>query len=350
LLAVLPCAPAFAHHGAVTSPILYETDELVELEGELTETFWRNPHTRAKMKVVDEDGNETIWELELGPGPRQFEHMGVLAQDLLGHVRAAGYVSRKNPHSLGVTNFLLPSGQEYLQGRNRTLRWSSVQLVDVVPKPDKAAVEADRLSANGIFRMWGRRSGRPLDGPVNAQPLTEQGKKLAAAFDPIADNLQLVCQHGMPDTMFDPVPMEISDEGDQIRIHVAQYNIQRIVHMKVEKPENEIQSSPVGYSVGRWDGDALVVATTHVDWPYYLNSGTPQSDQVRYDERFSISTDGQTLNYSLTISDPVVFAGPFTLERTREWTPGVEIESFNCVADWAEEAGGDKNQSGPLSP
>jgi hypothetical protein len=337
-VAAVSSAAALAHHGAVTSPILYETDEIVELEGELTETLWRNPHTRARMKVIDDDGNETIWELELGPNPREFDHMGVLPEDMLGSVKAAGYVSKRKPNSLGVTNFLLPNGQEYLAGRNNKLRWSSNRLVDVTPEIDPAKIEADMLAADGIFRMWGRRSGRPLDGPVNAQQLTEQGIALAAAFDPIADNAQLDCRHGMPDTMFDPVPMEITNEGDQIRLHVAQYNIQRIVHMNVEESDAPVQASPVGYSVGRWDGDVLVVTTTHVDWPYYLNSGTPQSDQVRYDERFSISNDGHTLNYSLTISDPVVFEKPFTLERSRQWTPGVEIEPFDCLIEWQDAA------------
>ena len=329
---------ALAHHGAVTSPILYDTGEIVELEGELTETLWRNPHTRARMKVVDDDGNETIWELELGPSPREFDHMGVLPEDMLGSVRAAGYVSKRNPHSLGVTNFLLPNGQEYLAGRNSKLRWSRKRLVNVIPEIDQARAEADMLTANGIFRMWGRRTGNPLDGSVRAQQLTEQGKELAAAFDPIADNAQLDCRHGMPDTMFDPVPMEITDEGDQIRLHIAQYNIQRIIHMNAEEPEATIPGSPVGYSVGRWDGDVLVVTTTHVDWPYYLNSGTPQSDQVRYDERFSTASDGHKLNYSLTITDPVVFTKPFTLKRSRVWKPGVEIEPFDCLVEWQNAA------------
>jgi hypothetical protein len=44
------------------------------------------------------------------------------------------------------------------------------------------------------------------------------------------------------------------------------------------------------------------------------------------------------LNYSLTISDPVVFREPFIIERTRAWTPGVEIEPFDCVADWSDPA------------
>jgi len=311
-------------------------DELVEIEGELTEVFWRNPHTRARMRVVGDDGNETTWELELGPTPREFTHMGYRPEDFLGDVMAAGYVSRRNPHSLGIVHFLLPDGREYVQGRNREPRWSKIKLAGVTPEIDPAKMEAARQTADGLFRVWGRRLGRPLDREINAQSLTEQGQSLAAMFDPLEDNAQLDCRHGMPDTMFDPVPMEISKDGENIRLHIAQYNIQRVIHMDVDGPNEEPLGSPVGYSVGRWDGDELVVTTTHVDWPYYLNSGTPQSDQVSYLERFAASDDGQTLNYSIMISDPLVFEESFTIERTREWAPGVEIEPFDCAVEWAD--------------
>lgn len=333
---VLISASVFAHHGAVTSGFLYKADELVEIQGELTEVLWRNPHLRARVRVTDAQGDETIWELELGPTPREFENMGILPDDLLGTVRAAGHVSKRDPHSLGVIYFLLPGGQEHVQGRNREMRWSNVQLFDVTPEIDAAKAEADRQSAEGIYRMWGRRLGRPLDNEITSQALTKQGEQLAAAFDPLTDNAQLDCRHGMPDTMFDPVPMEISKEGDHIRLHIAQYNIQRVIHMEAEPQHDERKKSPVGYSTGRWEGDELIVTTTDVDWPYYLNSGTPQSDQVEYTETFSMSDDGQTLSYSISINDPIVFAQPFTIERTREWTPGVEIEPFDCAADWQD--------------
>ncbi|MFP6829819.1 MAG: hypothetical protein VCC36_12410, partial [Gammaproteobacteria bacterium] len=75
-----------------------------------------------------------------------------------------------------------------------------------------------------------------------------------------------------------------------------------------------------------------------VDWPYYSNIGMPQSDQVRYFERFSVSRDGRTLYYSITVDDPVVFTEPFTMERTRTAAPGVEIEPFGCLSDWRDAA------------
>ena len=44
--------PASAHHGPVGSPSLYDVEDLVVLEGELTEVFWRSPHVRFRLKVL----------------------------------------------------------------------------------------------------------------------------------------------------------------------------------------------------------------------------------------------------------------------------------------------------------
>ena len=340
LLAVLVFAPALAHHGSHSNQLLYFADELVEFEGEVTEVFWRNPHARARLSVVDDAQNETIWELELAPGPQQLEAMGLNPESLLGNVKVAGHVSRRQPNALGVQNFLFPDGREYVQERGEEPRWSSERLDRRFAGPDPTKIQAAEAAADGIFRMWdgGRIGGRPasIEPDLLAQPPTERGRELIAAYDPLTDNGQLDCQQGMPDTMFAPWPMEIVNEGDLIRIDATQYNLQRIIHMTGEGTEPE--ASPVGHSVGRWDGGTLIVTTSHVDWPYYSNIGMPQSDQVRYSERFSVSDDGRTLNYSITVDDPAVFTRPFTMDRTRRAAPGVEIVPFNCVSDWRDGA------------
>lgn len=336
LLAVLLPTAVLAHHGTVTNPLLYFADELVELEGEITEVFWRNPHTRARLSVADADGRETSWELELAPWPRHFEAMGLAPEDFLGTVKAAGYVSRLEPSSLGVVNLLLPDGREHVQGRNAAPRWSSEAIENMRYAPDPAEAQAAEAAADGIFRVWNGRIGAPtpVEADLSAQTLTARGRELAAAYYPLTDNGQLSCRHGMPDTMFDPHPMEISEDGDLIRIHNAQFNIQRVIHTNGEALEDETEASPVGYSVGRWEADTLIVTTSHVDWPYYSNDGIPQSDQVSYIERFSVSDDGRTLDYSITIDDPVIFTQPFTMDRFREAAPGIEIEPFDCELHW----------------
>jgi hypothetical protein len=343
LLAVLISAPVLGHHGSHSNQFLYFTDELVEFEGEVTEVFWRNPHTRSRLSVVGDNGDGAIWELELAPGPRQLEAMGLTPESFLGNVKVAGYVSRRKPNALGVQNFLLPDGREYVQERGEEPRWSSERLEGRLSGPDPTKIQAAEAVADGIFRMWdgGRIGGRPasIERNLIAQPLTERGRELVTAYDPLTDNGQLNCQQGMPDTMFAPWPMEIVNEGDLIRIDATQYNLQRSIHMNGEATRDEPEASSVGHSVGRWEGDTLFVTTTHVDWPYYSNIGMPQSDQVRYFERFSVSNDGRTLNYSITVDDPVVFTQPFTMDRTRQAAPGVEIAPFDCIPEWQDAAG-----------
>ena len=99
-LATLIASPlALAHHGAVTQPSLYLTDNFVELQGEIVEVLWRNPHTRARMRVVVDNGEELLWEIEMAPTPREWEQRGINEENLFGSVRAAGYISRSRPRS-----------------------------------------------------------------------------------------------------------------------------------------------------------------------------------------------------------------------------------------------------------
>ena len=94
-------------------------------------------------------------------------------------------------------------------------------------------------------------------------------------------NPQLDCLQGMLDAMFDPALVEIIDHGTYIVIHVQQMDAERIVHMDMEEPLGEPRFSSLGFSTGHWDGEELVVTTSHVDWPYYAEIGTPQSTQAR---------------------------------------------------------------------
>ena len=326
-----------AHHGPVTNSALYFTDELVEFEGELSEIFWRNPHTRGRLKVVDDAGEETVWEIELGSGPRAMERRGLVAEDFLGEVKIAGYVSKRGTNSLGAVHVLLPNGEEITRS-DRGLRWSDVEVPNPPAVIDPAKVAAAEQAADGIFRMWGRRQGPSAEPVLAEQELTERGRELQAAYDPIADNIEVIeCRQGMPDAMFDPVPMEIADHGDRITIELSEYNTLRTIYMDAAtRPDPE--PSDTGYSTGHWDGETLIVTTTHIDWPYYSELGTPQSDQASFLERFSTSDGGNVLHYSLTVTDPVVFNEPFTLGTTRPAVPGVEILPYECFIDWEDSA------------
>jgi hypothetical protein len=336
--------PAAAHHGPIGNPVLYLSENLVEFEGEITDVFWRNPHPRLRMRVVDDGGEETIWELELDGSPISFARKDITADDFAqvgDRVRVAGVVALFENSSLGVLHYQRPDGQEYVF-RNRELRWGDEQFAPVDRPLDPAKIAQARQNATGIFRVWGGRSpdGAPPHPPLSSyeQYLTERARELAASYNRATDDGELDCRQGMPTTMFDPVPMEFVDEGERILIRVQEYDVERLIYLNADTNAEEPEHTPLGYSVGHWEGDTLFVTTTHINWAQFDPYGTPQSDQTQLLERFRFNAENETLEYSLTATDPVMFTEPLTFEKSRPWTPGIELQPFNCVARWEDAA------------
>ncbi len=89
-------------------------------------------------------------------------------------------------------------------------------------------------------------------------------------------------------------------------------------------------ATPLGHSVGRWDGRTLVVQTTRIDRPYFDDSGIPQSESVETTERFALSQDETELRYETMVDDPEVFTEQITGTGAWRWTPGQEVQPYNC--------------------
>lgn len=328
---------AIAHHGAVSNGALYFTDTMLEFDGEIIEVLWRYPHTRARMRVVEPNGEEKIWEIEIGPTPRVFESQGRRPEDFLGNVKLAGYRSRRNPDSIGAMHLLLPSGEELVRANRSQPRWSEnvVQEVEAVLDPERVA--EDRRTANGIFRIWGERLHRRATVADVDEQLTARGRELFEQYDAVTDNPELECRTGIVTSMMDTAPIRFVDEGDRIIIDLEDFNAERVIYLNTEAASAEPVPAEFGYSVGHWEGDALVVRTTDIDYPLMFRDGTPHSDQVEILERFEMSENESLLTYTATVTDPVVFSEPVTVRQQRRWAPGYEmIEDFDCALDWEE--------------
>jgi hypothetical protein len=338
MFGVLAPASVLAHHGSVVNPELYLAENLVELEGEVTAVFWRNPHPRFKLSVINELEEETIWELEMNGSINGYRRMGIGANDVVqvgDQIKVAGFISKIDTDSLGIIHILLTNGQEFVNGRNRELRWSTQRMAGEFQNLDESTVEKAKQSADGVFRVWANVL-EPGIKPADYEPLfTDAGRELAQAYDPLKDNFELDCTQGMPEKMFDRgSPMEIVNEGERILIRLQEYDIERVIYMTEQGTQLDRIHTPLGYSQGHWEGDTLVVNTTDVSWAYYDEVGIPQSEQVSFIERFSASDDGNMLNYQIIINDPVVFSKPFVRNSSRKWEPGRQVELFNCTPQW----------------
>lgn len=95
-------------------------------------------------------------------------------------------------------------------------------------------------------------------------------------------------------------------------------------------PNGEPQPWWYGYSVGRWDGDTLVVETNNLKDDGWLDvRGSPFTDQARITERFRRVNFGR-LEIDITIDDPKAYTKPFTVRVNQEILVDSEMIEFIC--------------------
>ena len=87
-----------------------------------------------------------------------------------------------------------------------------------------------------------------------------------------------------------------------------------------------------GISVGKWDGDALVVDTIGFDDKTWLDStGKPHSNEMHLTERYTRPDLGH-LNLQITIDDPKALNKPYTFNRVFTLAPSWELQEYVCQA------------------
>jgi hypothetical protein len=96
-------------------------------------------------------------------------------------------------------------------------------------------------------------------------------------------------------------------------------------------PGNDPQPWWFGYSIGRWDGDTLVVQTTGFrDTIGWLDEeGTPVTGAAKMTERFRRVNYG-TLEIEITMDDPQTFTKPWTVRLSQRLMPDTELIEFIC--------------------
>jgi hypothetical protein len=117
----------------------------------------------------------------------------------------------------------------------------------------------------------------------------------------------------------------------------ANYGI-RHIYLDGRKLPTQGEPQPwwYGYSVGRWEGDTLVVETNNLrgaeDSPYdgWLDvNGSPYSQQAKFTERFR-RLDYSHLQIDMTVEDPKAYTKPFTVRVDQRVVPDGELIEFVC--------------------
>lgn len=335
---VLPVVGS-AHHSVAGR---FDTRSLVEVEGEIVDVRWRSPHVEFTLNAVDETGAVVPWHLEAA-APSTLIRSGLQADtiEVGDHVRVAGWMPMTERKETFLQNVLLPGGEELLLWVSAQSRWSEEQANDFAfwrqTQGDTSRPEL------GIFRVWSSSLALPRPFGLNRSnasefPLTPVAREAVDRIAGSGQNLAIqgCVPKGMPLIMEQPYPIEFRRDGNNIVLHLEEYDAVRTIEMNVREAPAGIEPSPLGYSTGEWDGNTLVVTTTRLNWPWFSQSGIPQSSEAVLVEEFTPSDDGSLLTYRLTATDPVNFTEPVTIGKQWLYLPDQEVRPYDCEAETPE--------------
>ena len=319
-----------AHH----SMSEFDQNTVTEIEGEVVHISWKNPHVLFDIATTDDAGSEVVWRLEGGAVSTQRRRGLTAGRVNVGdHVRAAGSPSTRRAQVIQVDHLMPADGVELLVGGAREPRWSETNVggggwaVD----PTKAAA----AEGQGLFRVWSQRFGGAwFFRPANTFPLTDSALAVVAQWDEFEDNPLLDCvAPGMPSAMSNPYPMEFIQRDGHIELRFEEFDAARIIHMEDAADPMDSSPSHMGYSVGHWEGETLVVATSRINWPYFNRVGVPQSEAVEVVERFIPLVDENRMDYQLAVTDPATLTEQWVWDGYWDWRPGEEVHPYECTLE-----------------
>jgi hypothetical protein len=137
--------------------------------------------------------------------------------------------------------------------------------------------------------------------------------------------------YGMPTMMaVANYPMEILQTPGQVTLVTEVHSEVRRVFL--DRPQVKLEEVPPGYSgrsVGRWEGDTLVIDTIGIDPKVAGYQSLPHSPQLRITERIRLVAP-DILNDQITLDDPVVLEKPVTYTLAYRRLPKYEMVEFVC--------------------
>ncbi len=320
---------ALAHHSQVG---IFDSSRTIEITGVIKSVSWRNPHGRIVLEV-EENGQLVEWDAETASisilRNRGVEGAAIVVGE---RVTIAGAPPVRNRRELLARSVLLPSGYEFTFGSAEPYFPAGKAGRIVGRQTIQANVDEAVRSADGLFRVWSTIMSDPAAFPMfkGGYPLNDAGRAKLAEWNP-QDNVLLKCgTKGMPLIMISPLPMEFVRQGDDILLRIEEYDVRRLIHMSPDAMP-PAEHSQFGFSRGRWDGNTLVVETTHLAEQYFDHEGVWQSEQVHLVERFTPNAAYDRLDYTLTVTDPVYFSEPFELRRYFVWKPENRVHPYECL-------------------
>ena len=137
---------------------------------------------------------------------------------------------------------------------------------------------------------------------------------------------------GVPRATYMPYPFQMFQTAKQMVIAYEYANASRVIPIANEKEESPADMW-MGDSIGRWEGDTLVVdVKSFNDRTWFDRAGNFHSNALHVIERYT-PIDAHVMNYEATIEDPKVFTRPWKISMPlyRHVAKNAQLIEFKCV-------------------
>jgi hypothetical protein len=318
---LLVAVSATAHH----SPIIFDSDTVIVIEGEISRFDWRNPHTYIVVETRNEAGATQEWQLESDATPI-LSRNGWSANSLVPGEHVA---VRANPdRNVDRAHALLIS----LEKADGSVLTPTAGDPTAPPPPSRRSTLAG-IWEQGFQNFLGFRT-RGLEVQT-----TPAGTAARASYDILTENPVAQCVP-YPSPTIVAVPQhlnEITIETDRILIHNEFFDVQRTIWMDGRGHPEGGERTNQGHSIGHWENGVLVVDTTHFAEHRSTLPGTglPSGAQKHVVERYSLEDDGTRISIEIVLEDPEFLAEPFM--HSLEWRSSgyAELSPYACDIDQA---------------
>jgi hypothetical protein len=334
LVLLFVALPAAAHH----SRAIYDRDQVVTIEGIVTGFEWANPHVYLYVRSDGPDG-ERNWAFE-GGVTTVLRRQGWSRDSFAPGDRVAVSI---NP---ARTTRHQDMGLLYAVEKDDVTLYSLS--ARVVPPPDTrefSPVEAD--SIEGLWQISGNPSIKLFSEPYSWR-VTPKAEQAQAVYDDLTMNPQIQCNARTSPWVMIFTGVHLIELGDEtVSIRTEYDTVERTIHMNVASHDGAAVTHQ-GHSIGRWDGDALVVDTTHfADHRSGNARGIPSGSQKHLVERFELNQDRLTMTYSYVLEDPEHLSEPVNGALQSTHRTDVEFVPIPCDPDNAGRYAGESARRAP---
>ncbi|MEE3197629.1 MAG: DUF6152 family protein [Pseudomonadota bacterium] len=328
LLSVMPLAGA--HHGFAAH---FDPNQIIRIEGTVKQFDFINPHAFLYIDSVNEVGEPVVYLCDL-QARTQLVRRGV-DQTLftVGEpIIVEGFPARRDPYGCEFGTGYFADGSSYTMRSTDQARTQFAENLEIPLVPGVSRSIFGNWIRPGMF---GDASGR---GTTTGQDsITPAGETARNQFDPIADNPVVRCEGGSPVRNWGSpgLATSIRQVDDKIFIYHETMDVNRTIHMNLSEHPANMEPTDMGYSIGYFEGNMLVISTAGF-MPGVLTGSTLHTDQMTMEERVSVQEETGRLLISWVVNEPVYYSEPITGSQQLQSTSQPIIQ-YECSPEVPED-------------